>query len=107
MPYKKPGHDCPVCGYDRLPRPAYHESGAASFQICPCCGVQFGYEDTRFPHAALRRIWLEGGGTWYSDATQPPDDWNAMQQLRRAGLAADPVDECPFCRTPMVAGEPV
>src|SRR4051794_27143766 len=107
MPSTKQVHDCPVCGYARLPHPAHDESGAASFQICPCCGVQFGYQDANFPHAALRRIWLAGGATWYSSVTPPPDNWNALEQLRIAGLASDPVDQCPFCRTPVVGGEPV
>jgi hypothetical protein len=98
---------CPVCGYDRLSRPPYNDGGGASFEICPCCGVQFGYQDCGFPHAALRRIWLAGGGPWHSDFTRPPDGWSALGQLRRAGLASDPVDECPYCRTPVVAGEPV
>jgi hypothetical protein len=69
--------------------------------------VQFGYDDARFPHAALRRIWLAGGAAWYSDVTRSPANWNALEQLRRAGLTPDPVDECPYCRTPVVTGEPV
>ena len=107
MPTKKQGYGCPVCGYDHLPRPAYDDGGAASFQICPCCGVQFGYQDTNFPHAGLRRIWLAEGGGWFREVTPPPANWNALEQLRAAGLAYDPVDECPYCRTPVVAGEPV
>ena len=104
---KNHGYSCPVCGYDQLSRPAYNEGGSPSFGICPCCGVQFGYQDCGFPHAALRRIWLAAGGAWYSDATHPPDNWTALEQLRLAGLASDPVDECPYCRTPVAAGEPV
>lgn len=105
--FKKHGYDCPVCGYGGLSRPAYNEGGSASFEICPCCGVQFGYQDCGFPHAALRRIWLSAGATWQSEVTRPPVKWDALEQLRLAGLASDPVDECPYCRTTVAAGEPV
>jgi hypothetical protein len=107
MGARKQFFDCPVCGYAHLARPAYNEAGSASFEICPCCGVQFGYQDSGFPHAASRQIWLETGGTWSCDVTAPPPEWNAREQLRLAGLASDPVDECPYCRTPVPVGEPV
>ena len=104
---KNQASGCPVCGYDSLPRPAYNEFVLPSFQICPCCGVQFGLDDANFPHAALRQIWLSGGATWSSNATHPPVNWNPLEQLRIAGLLSDPVDQCPFCRTPVCAGNPV
>src|SRR5262245_30318923 len=104
---KKHGYDCPICGYDNLSRPTSNEGGGPSFEICPCCGVQFGYHDCGFPHAALRRMWREAGAPWHSKVTACPPKWNALEQLRLAGLASDPVDECPYCRTPVPAGEPV
>ncbi|MEK1832429.1 hypothetical protein AAAC51_36520 [Priestia megaterium] len=36
---------CPVCGYKNLEEAAYDESGLASFEICICCGFQFGDDD--------------------------------------------------------------
>ena len=36
---------CPVCGYGELHEPAYDRFGCASFEICPCCGIEFGLED--------------------------------------------------------------
>ncbi len=37
-------HACPVCGYKLDFAPWRDE--AASHEICPCCGIQFGYHDT-------------------------------------------------------------
>jgi len=34
---------CPVCGF-YLDQAAW-VAELASFQICPCCGTQFGYDD--------------------------------------------------------------
>ena len=39
---------CPVCGYDGLDEPPFNERGAGSYDICPCCGFQFGLDG--FPH---------------------------------------------------------
>jgi hypothetical protein len=31
-----------VCGYDGLDEPAFDDVGAPSYDICDCCGTQFG-----------------------------------------------------------------
>ena len=36
---------CPVCNYDGLFDPPYDENGYGSYEICPCCGFQFGLDD--------------------------------------------------------------
>lgn len=36
---------CPVCGYDKLDFKPYDEQDNASFEICPCCGFEFGCDD--------------------------------------------------------------
>lgn len=38
-------YNCSVCGYNNLNFKPYYENGYASFQICPCCGFEFGYDD--------------------------------------------------------------
>ncbi|WP_211263927.1 hypothetical protein [Streptosporangium amethystogenes] len=57
-----------------------------SFEICPCCGVEFGYEDAT-PQAvsAHRRDWLAAGATWSAPSREPPG-WDLERQLRDAGL---------------------
>lgn len=57
------GYDCPVCGYPDLEEPPYNEEGYGSFEICPNCGFQFGYDDggkfnTERIHQ-YRHRWLE------------------------------------------------
>ena len=37
---------CHICGYTELNEGSWGEDGnSPSFDICPCCGVEFGYED--------------------------------------------------------------
>ncbi len=67
---------CPVCGYDGLYEPPYNEKGSGSYEICPCCGFQFGYDD--FPYeereqlfAQWRERWKNGGKKWFSTVRRP------------------------------------
>jgi len=81
---------CPVCGLT-LDKPAWG-GDLASFQICPCCGTQFGYEDSG-PKSSrqerwreLRQRWIDGGMNWWSD-NQPPEGWDAKEQLARVAAS--------------------
>jgi hypothetical protein len=73
---------CPVCGYDELDEPAFDDVGAPSYDICDCCGTQFGYHDARTPHAVLREKWVAKGMPWHSRTTPPSPGWNPLEQLR-------------------------
>jgi hypothetical protein len=71
-----------MCGYDGLDEPAFDDVGAPSYDICDCCGTQFGYHDARTPHAVLREKWVAKGMPWHSRAVTPPPGWDPAQQLR-------------------------
>ncbi len=73
---------CPVCGYTKLDEPAYDEKGCASFMICPCCGTEFGYDDSTTRHGELRKRWVDAGMKWWSTSLHPPADWNPETQLK-------------------------
>ena len=72
---------CPVCGYPDLDEPAYDEHACPSYNICPCCGTEFGYDDAKTRHDVLRQRWIANGMRWWSQATRPPLDWEPMRQL--------------------------
>jgi hypothetical protein len=65
---------CPVCGYDKL------KGLPEDFNICPCCGTEFGYDDHTVSHAELRQRWIDEGRQWWSSYTKPPADWNPEKQ---------------------------
>ena len=62
---------CPVCGSDEVDLP-YASNGSASFEICPDCGIEFGFDDQVYDKdiaagithekkwQQLRSHWLEG-----------------------------------------------
>jgi hypothetical protein len=71
---------CPVCGYNGLRRPP------KDYLICPSCGTEFDYHDSGAGYAELRSGWLASGAKWHSRVIPPPPDWDAEEQLLRAGL---------------------
>lgn len=65
---------CPVCGY------GMHEP-PANYNICPCCGTEFGIHDVNASIQELRAVWLQNGCKWWSDSDAKPANWNPYQQL--------------------------
>ena len=81
---------CPVCGYPQLEKPAWEfETGIPSFDICPCCGCEFGYHDAT-PEARnnYRRNWIKQGAIWFRPELRPTS-WNLREQLRRINVDPD------------------
>lgn len=79
---------CPVCFYDRLPYPP------ENYNICVCCGTEFGSDDAEASNEKLRDDWIDRGAFWFYG--NPPVGWSPWPQLVAAGQAdisigADPM----------------
>jgi hypothetical protein len=74
---------CPVCGFDHLEEAPYSVSGAGLFEICPCCGFQFGVtdDDMGISFHEWREGWIDQGMRWDSQGSKPPPGWNPLEQL--------------------------
>ena len=83
---KNPGYFCPVCGFRGLKEVPYDEHGAPSYEICPCCGFEFGFEE-KGEQARFREDWIRKGAPW-SQPDLKPADWDLKEQLN--GLSPDP-----------------
>lgn len=74
-------HHCRVCGLFHVAPPYGSNSDDPSFEICACCGVEFGYEDATLVSARrFRRDWLSKGAKWVDEA-QRPNGWTVESQL--------------------------
>lgn len=73
---------CPVCKYDQLDEAPYDGYGCATYTICPCCGTEFGYDDSSKTHIELRDKWIKNGMKWWSLSVAPPSGWNPKKQLK-------------------------
>ena len=95
---------CPVCGYPGLYESPYYSEGGGSYEICPSCGIQFGYSDgaggnvdkRRRVHQEWRRRWVERGMPWHGVGRKSPPDWNPQEQLKR-------VDALSQCRSEAIS----
>lgn len=81
-------HPCPVCGWPELREPPRNKFGHSSFEICPSCGFEFGFDDDDLglTYKEARARWIAAGMPWWSPSRPGPVDWNPEQQLARAGL---------------------
>jgi hypothetical protein len=86
-------HLCYVCGFDLGFRP--WDGPFPSDEICPCCGIQFGYHDawaaasdekgrTKI-YAKWREDWIAAGMPWRGRGEPAPQGWNPSEQLKRVG----------------------
>ena len=88
-------HRCPACG-TALDFAPWH-GGSSSDEICPCCGIQFGYDDAAGGDAERRRQvydswrekWIAGGMQWTSTGRAAPSDWDPKRQLEEIGIFVD------------------
>lgn len=77
---------CPVCGYNLGFSP--WNGSSPSDEICPSCGIQFGYDDSAggdlekrsMIYKKWRQDWINNGMKWYSK-NDKPKDWDPKQQL--------------------------
>jgi hypothetical protein len=80
-------YTCPVCGYGDLTDPPM------DYEICPCCGTEFGYDDVTVTHEELRQRWLIAGAPWFDHTAPPPPNWNPNVQLDKAGYGFQPMSQ--------------
>jgi hypothetical protein len=101
--------NCPCCGYSGLSQPSYkgltevssarglpppydHYFGDPSYEVCACCGFEFGNDDNPGTGAPASfedylKAWVQSGCEWF-DPTMKPEGWQLKAQLESAGLTA-------------------
>lgn len=78
---------CPACGFSPLLKPSWIRR-QPSYEICPCCRMQFGYRDFTYDvvrreeiHRRWRQEWIHAGMVWWLKDEAPPSDWDPVEQL--------------------------
>ena len=86
MPNSNDKMVCRVCGLIQLDPPWGEDGKSPSYEICSCCGVEFGYEDSSVNGVVTyRRKWLEAGANW-EDVEERPNNWSAEEQMKNVPL---------------------
>ncbi len=79
-------HLCRVCGYYQEDPPWGEDGKTPTFEICDCCGVEFGYEDAKTKAIfQFRKLWLAGGACWFKEFKKPAK-WDLSAQLAPLGI---------------------
>jgi hypothetical protein len=74
---------CRVCGYREIEPPWGMDGNSPSDAICPCCGVEHGYEDSNLAAIrSYRQDWLAKGAPWW-DRHTPNDGLATEDRLSR------------------------
>ncbi len=72
---------CRVCGMLQLDPPWGDDGRTPNYDICPCCGVEFGYEDSTLESIRkYRNRWLANGANW-TEKLEKPNNWDLKKQL--------------------------
>jgi hypothetical protein len=73
----KPSASCRVCGfrYENDYYPWGEDGNSPSYDICICCGAEFGFDDdTPENVSAYRKKWIDAGTPFHSPS-QIPTGW--------------------------------
>lgn len=75
-------NNCRVCGLYIVNAPWGVDNHTPTYEICPCCGVEFGYEDFSIESVIkYRSDWIKNGTIWFMKK-QKPLEWNLELQLK-------------------------
>ena len=73
---------CRVCGKIQDDFPWGEDGKYPNYDICDCCGVEFGYGDcTLKAIRASRERWLANGAEW-KYPKEKPDNWSLEEQMK-------------------------
>ncbi|MED3629767.1 hypothetical protein P4478_23220 [Bacillus subtilis] len=76
-------YTCPVCGFDGLDEPPYDEYNIGSYNICSCCGFEYGNDDDVMvnekllevpeAHELYRIRWVKEGAIVFDPSDYPSE----------------------------------
>ncbi|MCB1215194.1 MAG: hypothetical protein KDK66_06940 [Deltaproteobacteria bacterium] len=75
-------YTCPICGYPNLEENPRSEADGPSYEICPCCAFEFGYDDDDqgYTYDQWREEWISAGMPWRG-SKEIPQNWDPKKQL--------------------------
>lgn len=73
---RKESYRCRVCGLYLSYQPWGEDGNDPTYEICPCCGVEFGYEDySKSSIQEYRKQWIDNGCKWFI-LSKKPTNWS-------------------------------
>lgn len=82
-------YHCTVCGLPLDFAPWGKDKNFPTYDICPCCGVEWGNEDyTSESRKEYCSKWIAAGTKWF-DPQKKPANWNLEEQLKNIANETD------------------
>jgi hypothetical protein len=73
---------CRICGLKQDFKPWGEDGKTPAFEICSCCGVDFGYQDCTPEYAKkFRNEWLKKDSKW-ANPDEKPANWSLEEQMK-------------------------
>jgi len=73
---------CRICGYRLGFEPWGDDGKTPTYEICPCCGVEFGNEDCTIKSIKeYRESWIKSGCKWFEQSKRATT-WSWENQQR-------------------------
>ena len=74
---------CRICGFLQPSLPWGYDGKTPLFEICDCCGAEFGYEDVTIQSIKqYRDRWLSDGAIFWAPR-EKPKKWLLEEQLKQ------------------------
>ena len=74
-------HNCRVCGLDIEDKSWGEDERCPTYEVCLCCGVEFGNEDYTIESTKeYRKQWIKKGCLWFN-SKKKPENWNFEEQM--------------------------
>ena len=85
----KISYTCPVCGFTGLAESPYTQKNEPSYEICPCCGFEFGFDSVgnKGLFIEFRQRWIKNGAQWFIQRLRP-ENWDLEAQLMNVDKGA-------------------
>lgn len=85
-------YTCPICGYKGLNELPYDEFGEPSYEICPSCGFEYGFDDLSegISFEEYRKKWILEGSKWFWKKSKPKN-WTLTKQLENINLKLEDI----------------
>ena len=85
-------HECRVCGCYSENFPWGEDGKSPTYEICPCCGVQFGVKDITPEEIQNERdLWVKSKYKWFNPDMKPTK-WSFEEQLKNIPRIGNGVD---------------
>jgi len=75
-------YSCRICWFKNEDKPWWDDGKSPTFCFCPCCWVEFWYQDGCSKAIKMyRKRWIEEWMPWFKEEKKP-ENWSLKEQIK-------------------------